>query len=83
MKATIMGIDIQIDCMFVLMLALIPTLLLFVLEIIWNLIENVGGISPLLWGVKLVILAFAGFLFVMWRDIPWVAAAMEALGADQ
>jgi hypothetical protein len=69
--------------MLVLILALIPTLILFLLEIVWNLIENVSGIGIVLWGVKLATLAFAGFLFVMWRSIPAVVAFMEVMGVDQ
>jgi hypothetical protein len=74
--------DIEIDCMLVLMLALLPILILFVLEIIWNLVENVGGISPFLWLVKLLTLTFAGFLYVMWREIPIMVEIMGLLGVE-
>jgi hypothetical protein len=82
MKISLLDQNIDIDCMLVLLLALLPILILFLLEIVWNLIENVGGVSVVLWGVKLATLAFAGFLFVMWRDLGFMTTLMELLGAE-
>jgi hypothetical protein len=54
----------DIDCCEVLKVALCPILALAILEVIWNATETIGGVSILLWGVKLGILAYAGFIWV-------------------
>ena len=67
----------DIDCRHVLIMALFPILALFVLEIIWNLVETVNGISLVLWVVKLGTLGAAGWLYVM--GLPFLT---DLVGGD-